>query len=359
MPHLFEPLTVRGITLRNRVGVSPMAMYSYTDGYSNDWQLVHLGAMAAGGAGLVIAECTAVEARGRITPADVGLWTDAQVEPQTRVTSFVKRQGAVPGVQIAHAGRKASSRRPWDGDNPIPADDEEGWQVVGPSPTRFDAGYQIPHELSRAEIQEVREAFASAAERAVDAGYEWLEIHAAHGYLLHSFYSPLSNQRTDEYGGNFENRIRFLLETAQGVRGVWPERLPLAVRISGTDWTAGGWTVEESVELARRLKEAGVDLIDCSSSGNVAQDKAPVGPGYQVPISEAVKRGADVLTATVGLITSPVQADEIIRNGRADLVLLGRAMLRDPYWTLHAAQELKQPVPVPPQYLEGFQAEST
>lgn len=357
MPHLFEPLTVRGITLRNRVGVSPMAMYSYTDGYSNDWQLVHLGAMAAGGAGLVIAECTAVEARGRITPGDVGLWSDAHVEPQRRMTSLVKQHGAVPGVQIAHAGRKACLQRPWDGGKPILADAAGGWQVLGPSPIPFDVGYQTPLELGKAEIQEVKAAFVSAAARAVKAGFEWLEIHAAHGYLFHSFYSPLSNQRTDEYGGSFENRIRFLLETTQGVRGVWPERLPLAVRISGTDWTEGGWTVDESVELARRLKEAGVDLIDCSSSGNVANARVPVGPGYQVPISEAVKRGADILTATVGLITTPAQADEIIRAGRADLVLLGLAMLRDPHWALHAAQELKQPVPVPPQYLRAFQSE--
>ncbi len=359
MSHLFEPLAVRGITLRNRIGVSPMAMYSYTDGYSNDWQVVHLGARAAGGAGLVIAEATAVEARGRITPGDVGLWTDAHVEPQRRVTSFVKQQGAVPGVQIAHAGRKASSQRPWDGGQPIPAEAPGGWQVLGPSPIPFDAGYQTPHELSKAEIEDVRAAFVSAAARAVEAGFEWLEIHAAHGYLLHSFYSPLSNERTDEYGGSFEDRIRFLLETAQGVRGVWPERLPLAVRISGTDWTEGGWTVEESVELARRLKAAGVDLVDCSSSGNVARAKVPVGPGYQVPISEAVKRGAGILTATVGLITTPGQADEIIRDGSADLVLLGLAMLRDPYWALHAAQELKQPVPVPPQYSRAFPSEGS
>ena len=357
MSHLFEPLIVRGITLRNRIGVSPMAMYSYADGYSNDWQVVHLGARAAGGAGLVIAEATAVEARGRITPGDVGLWSDAHVEPQRRMTSLVKQHGAVPGVQIAHAGRKACLQRPWDGGKPIPADAAGGWQVLGPSPIPFDVGYQTPLELGKAEIPEVKAAFVSAAARAVKAGFEWLEIHAAHGYLFHSFYSPLSNQRTDEYGGSFENRIRFLLETTQGVRGVWPERLPLAVRISGTDWTEGGWTVDESVELARRLKEAGVDLIDCSSSGNVANARVPVGPGYQVPISEAVKRGANILTATVGLITTPAQADEIIRAGRADLVLLGLAMLRDPHWALHAAQELKQPVPVPPQYLRAFQSE--
>jgi 2,4-dienoyl-CoA reductase-like NADH-dependent reductase (Old Yellow Enzyme family) len=356
MPHLFEPLTVRGITLRNRIGVSPMAMYSYTDGYSNDWQIVHLGARAAGGAGLIIAEATAVESRGRITPGDVGLWDDAHVEPQRRMTSFIRQHGAVPGVQIAHAGRKASSQRPWEGGKPIPADAAEGWQVFGPSPIPFGVGYQTPVELSKAEIHEVAAAFTSAAARAFKAGFEFLEIHAAHGYLLHSFYSPLSNQRTDEYGGSFENRIRFVMETAQGVRGAWPAELPLAVRISGTDWTEGGWTVEESVELAGRLKGAGVDLIDCSSAGNVAGARVPAAPGYQVPISEAVKRGAGILTAAVGLITTPAQADEIIRAGRADLVLLGREMLRDPHWPLHAALELKQPPPVPRQYSGAFKS---
>jgi 2,4-dienoyl-CoA reductase-like NADH-dependent reductase (Old Yellow Enzyme family) len=354
MPHLFEPLNVRSITLRNRVGVSPMCMYSYTEGLSNDWQVVHLGARAAGGAGLVIAEATAVERRGRITPDDAGIWSEAHIEPLKRVTSFIKQQGSVPGIQIAHAGRKASTSRPWEGGKPIPEGDGRGWRIVGPSPIPFNAGYQSPHELTRAEIKEVQTAFAAAAQRALAAGFEWLEIHAAHGYLCHSFYSPISNQRADEYGGSFENRIRFLLETAQNVRAAWPERLPLAVRLSGTDWVEGGWTLEETVELARRLKKEGVDLIDCSSSGNLAHPSVPLGPGYQVPISDAVKSGANILTAAVGLITTPQQADEIIRNGCADVVLLGREMLRDPYWALHAAQEFKQPAPVPPQYLRAF-----
>jgi 2,4-dienoyl-CoA reductase-like NADH-dependent reductase (Old Yellow Enzyme family) len=354
MPHLFEPLTVRGLTLRNRIGVSPMCQYSYEDGFSNDWQLVHLGARAAGGVGLVIAEATAVEARGRITPDDVGIWTDAHVEPLQRVTHFVKSQGAVAGIQIAHAGRKASCRRPWDGPGPILPDQPRGWQVVGPSPIPFDDVYSQPHELSVAEIHTVQAAFRDAAVRSLAAGFEWLEIHAAHGYLIHSFYSPLSNQRTDQYGGSFENRIRFLLETIKMVRPVWPEHLPLTVRISGTDWMDGGWSVEESVALARCLKEEGVDLVDCSSGGNTAKAKVPLGSGYQVPISEAVRRGAGILTASVGLVTSAAQADEIIRNGRADVVLLGRELLRDPYWPLHAAQTLKQPAPVPPQYLRGF-----
>jgi 2,4-dienoyl-CoA reductase-like NADH-dependent reductase (Old Yellow Enzyme family) len=355
MTHLFEPLTVRGVTLRNRIGVSPMCQYSYVDGFSNEWQLVHLGGRAVGGAGLVIAEATAVEARGRITPDDLGIWSDAHVEPLRRVTGFLKEYGAVAGIQIAHAGRKASNRRPWDGNGgPIPLGEPRGWPVVGASPIPFDTGYQAPHELSQDEIHTVQAAFRDAAVRALAAGFEWLEIHAAHGYLIHSFYSPLSNQRTDSYGGCFENRIRFLMEMMRLVRPVWPERLPLTVRISGTDWVEGGWSVEESVELARCLKAEGVDLIDCSSGGNAAHAKLPVGAGYQVPISEAVRRGAGILTASVGLITSPVQADEIIRNGRADLVLLGRELLRDPYWPLHAAQVLKQPPPVPAQYLRAF-----
>ena len=354
MAHLFESLTVRGVTLRNRIGVSPMCMYSYEDGISNDWQVAHLGARAVGGAGLIIAEATAVEARGRITPDDAGIWSDAQVEPLERVTRFIKQSGTVAGIQIAHAGRKASSVRPWDGGKPIPADGPRGWQVIGPSPIPFSEGYQVPHELSPAEIRDVQAAFVAAAQRALAAGFEWLELHAAHGYLIHSFYSPISNRRSDEYGGSFPNRIRFLLETAHAVRAVWPDRLPLTVRISGTDWTEGGWTTEESVELARCLKNAGVDLIDCSSGGNVPQAQVPLGSGYQVPISEAVRHGAGILTAAVGLITSPAQADEIIRNERADVVLLGREMLRDPYWALHAALALKQPIPAPPQYLRAF-----
>jgi 2,4-dienoyl-CoA reductase-like NADH-dependent reductase (Old Yellow Enzyme family) len=354
MPHLFEPLTIKGITLRNRIGVSPMCMYSYTDGFSNDWQVIHLGARAAGGAGLIIAEATGVQPRGRITPFDVGIWSDAHIDPLARMTRVVKENGAVAGIQIAHAGRKASTARPWEGGKPIMPNQPLGWEVVGPSPIAFSEGYSVPRELSLEEIKDVQGAFRAAAQRALAAGFEWLELHAAHGYLMHSFYSPISNQRTDEYGGSFENRIRFLLETVQSVRPVWPEHLPLTVRISGTDWVEGGWSVDDSVELARRLRLEGVDLVDCSSGGNAAQARIPAGPGYQVPISEAVRQGAGILTATVGMVTAPAQADEIIRNGRADLVLLGREMLRDPYWPLHAAQVLKQPIPVPPQYLRAF-----
>jgi 2,4-dienoyl-CoA reductase-like NADH-dependent reductase (Old Yellow Enzyme family) len=354
MPHLFEPFTLRGITLRNRIGVSPMCMYSYTDGLANDWQMVHLGARAAGGAGLVIAEATAVEARGRITPRDAGIWSDAHIGPMARVNRFIKEYGAVPGIQIAHAGRKANTHPPVDGGKPILAAEAGFWQAVGPSALPFAEGYQTPQALSKTEIREIQASFRAAAERALSAGFEWLEIHAAHGYLIHSFYSPLSNQRSDEYGGSFENRIRFLLETVRAVRPVWPERLPLTVRISGTDWNEQGWSLEESVILAGCLKEEGVDLIDCSSGGNWSAARLPLGPGYQVPISEAVKHGAGIATAAVGLITSPAHADEIIRNQRADVVLLGREFLRDPSWPIHAALALKQPVPLPPQYLRAY-----
>ncbi len=354
MPALFDPLTVCSVTLRNRIGVSPMCQYSYTDGFSNDWQLAHLGARAAGGAGLILTEATAVEARGRITPDDGGIWADAHVAPLARVARFIREQGAVAGIQIAHAGRKASTNRAWDGGKPIPPDNPRGWQVIGPSPIPFAEGHQTPTELDKTGIREVQDAFRAAAARALAAGFEWLEIHGAHGYLIHSFYSPLSNRRTDEYGGSFENRIRFLMETVRALRPVWPERLPLTVRISGTDWAEGGWQVEEAVQLAVRLKAEGIDLIDCSAGGNVADARVPVGASYQVPISEAIRKGADVMTATVGLIAEPMQADEIIRNNRADVVLLGREMLRDPYWALHAAQSLKQLAPVPPQYLRAF-----
>lgn len=354
MPHLFEPLTIKGITLRNRIGVSPMCMYSYRKGFANDWLVAHLGARAAGGAGLVIAEATAVEPRGRITPHDLGIWSDDHVEPLARAARFVKENGAVAGIQIAHAGRKAGTQRSWESDSSTLQEDPPGWQVIGPSPLAFSNSYGLPHELSLDEIKDVQASFRSAAVRAQAAGFEWLEIHAAHGYLIHSFYSPVSNQRTDQYGGSFENRIRFLLETVRAMRTVWPEDLPLTVRISGTDWVEGGWTVAESVELARRLKAEGVDLLDCSSGGGVAQASIPLGAGYQVPISEAVRKGADILTAAVGLITAPAQADEIIRNERADIVLLGREMLRDPYWALHAAQTLKHSLPVPAQYSRAF-----
>jgi 2,4-dienoyl-CoA reductase-like NADH-dependent reductase (Old Yellow Enzyme family) len=354
MPHLFESLTIKGITLRNRVGVSPMCMYSYTDGFSNDWQINHLAARAAGGAGLIIVEATAVEARGRITPGDCGIWSDDHIEPLKRLTASIKSYGAIAGIQIGHAGRKASIQRPWDGGKPIAPDQEYGWQGVAPSAIAYNSEYTVPHALSVDEIHVIQAAFVKGAERALAAGFEWLELHAAHGYLIHSFYSPISNQRKDEYGGSFENRIRFLVEIVHAVRLVWPDHLPLTVRISGTDWVADGWTVDDSVKLAKVLKTEGIDLIDCSAGGNASNAAYPVGPGYQVPISEAVRSGTDILTAAVGMITSPAHADAIIHNDRADVVLLGREMLRDPYWALHAAAALNQPAPVPVQYLRAF-----
>ncbi len=351
MPGLFDPFTLRGVTLRNRIGVSPMCQYSSVDGLMTDWHLVHLGARAVGGAGLVITEATAVEARGRISPYDAGLWNEAQMAPMTRIAAFVKAQGAVPGIQLAHAGRKASTARPWEGGGPV-EDAHGGWEPVAPSALPFDDGSRAPRTLSLGEIRDVQAAHADAARRALQAGFEWAEIHAAHGYLAHEFLSPLSNTRTDEYGGPFDNRIRFLLETARAVRGVWPERLPLAVRLSCTDWAEGGWTLEDSVALSARLRGEGVDLIDCSSGGSVPHARIPVGPGYQVPFAEAVRHGADIPTAAVGLITDPAQANAIIDQGQADIVLLAREMLRDPFWPLRAARALGQPsaAPLPPQY---------
>ncbi|NLF51986.1 MAG: NADH:flavin oxidoreductase/NADH oxidase [Leptolinea sp.] len=354
MPQLFDPLTIKGITLRNRIGIPPMCMYSYENGVSNDWQVLHLGARAAGGAGLIITEATAVEPRGRITPYDVGIWSDEHIEPLSRVVKAIKRGGAVPGIQIAHAGRKASSNRPWEnGGKPILPDQPGGWHVIGPSPIAYNNEYAIPKELTHDEIHGIQEAFRNGARRALEAGFEWLEIHAAHGYLLHSFLSPVSNKRGDDYGGSFENRIRFLIETIRAIRQVWPESLPLTVRISGTDWVDDGWSLEESVTLAKILIDEGIDLIDCSSGGGVSHAKVPLGPGYQVPISEAVHK-TGILTAAVGLITEPEQADEIIRNNRADIVLLGRESLRNPHWPIHAARKLNQPAPIPPQYLRAF-----
>jgi 2,4-dienoyl-CoA reductase-like NADH-dependent reductase (Old Yellow Enzyme family) len=353
MAHLFDALTLRGVTLRNRIGMSPMCQYSAADGLATDWHLVHLGSRAVGGAGLVIAEAAAVEPRGRISAHDIGLWSDAQVPPLRRVTGFLKEHGAVPGVQLAHAGRKAGGRRPW-GDEGV-VDAGGAWPRVAPSAIPFSDDYPGPAELTLADIGTIQQAFRSAAARARAAGFEWIEFHAAHGYLAHSFLSPLSNHRGDRYGGSFENRIRFVLETVGAIRDEWPDDRPLSVRLSCTDWVPEGWTLEESVELARRLKP-GADLIDCSSAGVVPQAPVPVGPGYQVPLAERVRREADIPVAAVGLITEAVQADEIVRNGRADLVLLGREFLRNPYWPVQAAQRLHQAgrLPVVPQYLRAY-----
>lgn len=353
--HLFAPLTIREVTFRNRIAVSPMCQYSAEDGLANDWHLVHLGSRAVGGAGLVIAEATAVQARGRISPHDLGLWDDRQVEPLARITAFISAQGAVPGIQLAHAGRKASTARPWEGGRPVAAG-AGGWDdIVGPSPLPFADGYPTPRPLGVEEIRQVVRAFARAAERALAAGFRVVEIHAAHGYLIHQFLSPLSNRRDDAYGGSFENRIRLACEVVEAVRDVWPERLPLFVRISATDWVEGGWDLEQSVELARRLRALGVDLVDCSSGGLVPGVRIPVAPGYQVPFAERVRREAGVLTGAVGLITEPEQADAIIREGKADLVLLARELLRDPHWPLRAAHRLGRgdSAPWPPQYLRA------
>jgi 2,4-dienoyl-CoA reductase-like NADH-dependent reductase (Old Yellow Enzyme family) len=341
-PHLFQPLTIKSVTLRNRIGVSPMCEYSSEDGTATDWHLVHLGSRAVGGAGLVIAEATAVSPEGRITPGDAGIWADKHVEPIARINRFIKAHGAVLGIQIAHAGRKASAARPWDGGAHL-ADNAGGWPTLAPSPLPFgDDLNKVPRAMNEVDIFRVQNDFVAAAKRALAAGCEWLELHSAHGYLSHEFLSPLTNQRTDKYGGSFENRIRFLLETTRMIRAVWPDKLPLTVRISCTDWMEGGWDIEQSIELARRLKAGGVDLIDCSSGGTVPHAKIPVGAGYQVPFAERIRREAGIATAAVGSITEPAQADEIIRNGRADVVLLAREFLREPYWPLKAARALGQ-----------------
>jgi 2,4-dienoyl-CoA reductase-like NADH-dependent reductase (Old Yellow Enzyme family) len=361
MPHLFDPLVVRSVTLRNRIAVSPMCQYSCTDGFAHDWHLVHLGARAIGGAGLVIAEATAVEPRGRISPHDLGIWKDAHVEPLARIARFINTHGAVPGIQIAHAGRKASRARPWDGDRAL-LPSEGGWVPVAPSALAFGDG-PVPTALSRDEIVQVRIAFVDAAVRAREAGFGWLELHAAHGYLAHEFLSPLANSRDDDYGGSFENRVRFLVEVARAVRAVWPERYPLAVRISATDWVdasapggPAGWSLDDSVALALLLRGEGVDLIDCSSGGIAPGIKVPVAEGYPVPLAQTVRQQAGIATGAVGLISRAAHADAIVREEKADLVLLGRELLRDPYWPLHAALELghESDRPVPPQYRRAF-----
>lgn len=353
MTHLFDPLAIRDITFANRVFVSPMCEYSSTDGYANDWHFVHLGSRAVGGAALVLTEATAVLADGRISPQDLGIWKDDHIEPLARIVRFIHQQGSVAGMQLAHAGRKASTYRPWEGQGAI-SESAGGWKnVVAPSALRFADSYPMPQALSSDGIKEIVTAFAVAAHRAWEAGFRVVEIHAAHGYLIHEFLSPLSNQRSDAYGGSFENRTRVLREIVAAVRGTWPERVPLFVRISATDWVEGGWDIEQSVELARQLKNLGADLIDCSSGGNVATAKIPVGPGYQTPFAERIRREAGILTGAVGMITSPVQAQHIVTTGQADAVIIARELLRDPYWPLRAARELGQPIAWPVQYLRA------
>jgi 2,4-dienoyl-CoA reductase-like NADH-dependent reductase (Old Yellow Enzyme family) len=350
MPNLFSPLVLRSLELRNRILVSPMCQYSCTDGFANDWHFVHLGTRAVGGAAAVLTEATAVTPEARISNKDLGLWSDAHIEPLRRIFNFIAQQGSIPGMQLAHAGRKASTAEPWKGGKPA-SPDQGGWTpIVAPSALPFSDGYQVPHELTQLEITGVVSAFAAAARRAESAGAKIIELHAAHGYLLHEFLSPLSNQRTDEYGGSFSNRIRIVCEVVVAVRKVWPERYPLFIRISASDWTPGGWTVEESVALARELKPMGVDLFDCSSGGNVASARIPLGPGYQVEFAERIRREAAVSTGAVGMITSPAQADQIVRSGQADVVFLARQFLREPYWPLLAARELGHDIAWPPQY---------
>jgi 2,4-dienoyl-CoA reductase-like NADH-dependent reductase (Old Yellow Enzyme family) len=355
-PHLFQPFTLKSVTLRNRIGVSPMCQYSSEDGVATDWHLVHLGSRAVGGAGLVIAEASAVSPEGRITPGDAGIWGDQHVEPIARINRFIKQQGAVPGIQIAHAGRKASAKRPWDGGAHLP-DDAGGWPMLAPSAIAWGEDLnKVPRAMTLEQIALVQGQFAAAAGRALAAGCEWLELHCAHGYLAHEFLSPLSNKRDDQYGGSFENRIRFALELTRGARRVWPERLPFTVRISCTDWVEGGWDIEQSVELCKRLKGEGVDLIDCSSGGNSPAQKIPTGAGYQIPFAERIRREANIPTAAVGLITEPTHADEIIRNHRADLVLLAREFLRDAYWprTAELALRRKDAITPPVQYARAW-----
>lgn len=347
---LYEPLTLRGVTMRNRIGVSPMCEYSSTDGFADDWHLVHLGSRAVGGAGLVVAEATGVTADGRISPFDLGIYRDEHVEMLSRITRFIAAQGAVPGMQLSHAGRKASTDAPWRGGKPLaPADG--GWRPIhGPSAIAFSDRSPMPDALDRDGIARVIAAFRDAARRALAAGFQVIELHGAHGYLLHEFLSPLSNHRADEYGGSFENRIRLFIEVTDAVRSVWPESLPLLARFSATDWVPGAWDVEQSIELARVLAAHGVDLIDCSSGGIVPGVKIPVGPGYQVDLAERIRRDTPIATAAVGLITDAAQADDIIRSGKADMVFLARQLLRDPYWPLHAAKTLGASVTWPVQY---------
>jgi 2,4-dienoyl-CoA reductase-like NADH-dependent reductase (Old Yellow Enzyme family) len=353
MAGLFDPLSIREVKFANRAFVSPMCQYSSHDGYANDWHLVHLGSRAVGGAGLVFTEATAVLPEARISPQDLGIWADGHIETLSRIVSFIHEQGSIPGMQLAHAGRKASTRRPWEGQGKIP-ESEGGWKkVVAPSALPFADNYPMPRALTTEGIQEVVSAFAAAAPRACQAGFRVIEIHAAHGYLIHEFLSPVSNRRGDDYGGSFENRTRLCREIVAAVRSAWPKELPLFVRISATDWIDGGWNIDESVKLAGQLNRMGVDLIDCSSGGNAPHAKIPVGPGYQTAFAERIRREADIMTGAVGMITSAVQAEHIIRTEQADAVIMAREFLRDPYWPLRAARELDQPIAWPVQYLRA------
>jgi 2,4-dienoyl-CoA reductase-like NADH-dependent reductase (Old Yellow Enzyme family) len=349
MSLLFSPLKLRGLEFKNRIFVSPMCQYSSNDGMPTDWHLVHLGSRAVGGASLVMVEATAVSPEGRISPQDSGIWSNTQAQAFKRITAFIQGQGSVPGIQLAHAGRKASTEVPWQGEKPLTIN-EGGWQPLAPSPVPFTETYPVPREMTIQDLEEAVAQFREGARRSLEAGFRVIEIHLAHGYLLHEFLSPLSNQRTDECGGDLQNRMRFPLSVVQAVRECWPADLPLLVRISCTDWVQGGWDLLQSIELAHRLKEIGVDLIDCSSGGLVPSTKIPVGPGYQTPFSAEIRSKVGIATGAVGLITHPVQAEQILTTGQADAILLAREFLRDPYWPLHAAQTLKVDTPWPNQY---------
>jgi 2,4-dienoyl-CoA reductase-like NADH-dependent reductase (Old Yellow Enzyme family) len=349
MPHLFDPITFRGLTLPHRLIVSPMCQYSSVDGLASDWHLVHLGSRAAGGAALVFTEATAVTDEGRISPQDLGIWSEDHIAGLQRIAAFLHSQGSAAGIQLAHAGRKASTFAPWFGDGAVPQD-QGAWEPVAPTAHGFSDNYPTPRALTVPEIREIVDAFEAAARRALDAEFDVVEIHAAHGYLIHEFLSPLVNDRTDEYGGSFDNRVRLCLDIADAVRRAWPDRLPVFVRISSTDWVDGGWDIEQSVELACRLRDRGIDLIDCSSGGAVKGAQIPVGPGYQVPFAERIKKEAGIATGAVGMIATPQQADAIIAAGQADCVLMARQFLRDPYFPMHAAQEIGVPFAWPVQY---------
>jgi len=349
MSLLFSPLKIKSITLKNRIGISPMCQYSAEDGFTNDWHLVHLGSRAVGGAALIIAEACAVVPEGRISPSDIGIWKDEHVENLQRITHFIESHGAVPAIQLAHAGRKASCNTPWKRGDYL-NENEGGWKIVGPSALAFKEWAPIPHVLSISEIKMIIDAFKSAAQRSLKAGFKVIEIHAAHGYLIHQFLSPLSNVRDDEYGGSFENRIRLLIEIVEAIQNTWPKELPLFVRISATDWTENGWDIDESIELAKILKNIGVDLIDTSTGGNIAHAKIPIGPGYQVAFAKKIKEATGILTSAVGIITNPSQAEAILKNNEADLILIGRESLRNPYFPRQAAVELNVADEWPLQY---------
>ena len=349
MSQLFSPFKLRELTLKNRVFVSPMCQYSCVEGMPTEWHMVHLGSRAVGGAAMVMTEAAAVTAAGRISPEDAGIWSDAHTAAWKPIAAFIKAQGAVPAIQLAHAGRKASTYAPWRGSGKVTAD-AGGWPVIGPSEVPFSPTYPVPQPMTVAEISETVQAFVDAATRSLAAGFEVPEIHAAHGYLLHEFLSPLSNLRTDEYGGTLENRMRFPLEVCAAVRVAWPAHLPVLLRISASDWKVGGWDIVEAIEFCKCAKSVGIDLIDVSSGGNAADAKMTIRPGYQVPFARAIRASALIPTGAVGLITEPVQAEQILADGDADCVFLARAMLRDPYWPRHAAQVLGDTLEWPDQY---------